>query len=88
MALGAMLAPRTEQPDPPIGGHSGGAFATTNQLPRVGSGAAEQWAQRGSLYKAWCAPRTPIYGRRRLAIEGRLERIGTCYRSPQKGVAL
>jgi hypothetical protein len=34
------------------------------------------------------APRTLIYAHRSLALEGQLERIGTCYRSPQKGVAL
>jgi hypothetical protein len=48
----------------------------------------EQWAQRVSLYKAWCAPRTPIYAHRRSPTEDRLERIGTYYHSPQKAVAL
>ena len=88
MASGAAPAPQMEQPDPPIDGHSGGASPKTNQLPGVGSGATEQWSQRGPISKAWCAPRTPIYGRRRSALEGQLERTRTYYRNPQKGVAL
>jgi len=42
----------------------------TNQLPRVGSGATEKWAQRGPLSRARCTPLTPIYGHRRSAPEG------------------
>ena len=42
----------------------------TNQLPRVGSGSAEQWAQRGPPSKAWCGPLTLIYGHMRSALEG------------------
>jgi hypothetical protein len=34
------------------------------------------------------APHTLIYGHRSSAPEGHLERIKTCYHSPQKGVAL
>jgi hypothetical protein len=32
--------------------------------------------------------RSPIYGRRRSALEGWLEKIEACYRSPQKGIVL
>jgi hypothetical protein len=74
--------------NPPIDGRSGDAPLKTNQLPRVGAGAAEQWAQQGPPSKDRRAPRILIYGRRRLALEGWLERIETCYRNPQKGVVI
>ena len=40
-ALGATLAPQTEQPDPSIDGRSVGASPKMNQLPGVRSGVAE-----------------------------------------------
>jgi hypothetical protein len=59
----------------------------TNQLPSVGSGAAEQWAQRGTPSKARRTPRSPIYGCWRSAPEGRPERIRACYCSHQMALS-
>jgi hypothetical protein len=48
MALGAALASHMELLDPPIDGRLGSTPPKINQLPRVGSGAAERRTQRGS----------------------------------------
>jgi hypothetical protein len=73
MALGATLAPRTEQPDPPIDGHSGGASAKTNQPPRVGLGAMGPTSV--SLQGLVCSPHPDLcpqkVGHRRPAREDR-----------------
>jgi hypothetical protein len=44
IASGAMLTPRTEEPDYPIDGRLGDT--PQNQLPRVGSGVGEQRAKQ------------------------------------------
>jgi hypothetical protein len=60
---GLRRLPRRSNPTPRSKGTRVVHPQKTNQLLGVGSGATEQWAQRGSLSKARRAPRSPIYGR-------------------------
>jgi len=79
---GLRRLPRWSSPTPRSTGDRVAHPPKTNQLPRDGLGVTKEWAQQGPPSKPWHAPISLTYGRGGSALEGQLEKIGTCYRNP------
>jgi hypothetical protein len=67
--------------DPPTDGSSDGTPPKPTNSPLLGREPLSDGPNEGPV-QAWRAPRTLTYD-----CQGRLEKIGACYRSPQNGVA-